>query len=156
MPLPTNSEGPLTQGAPPSPLPFLRLLPPPSRAPRLENCMIEEMITGWNTVQTGLTSVTTERIVRIDAIMYKPQQLRVVDVMPQPIVMGPIPDERHPSDHLPIAATFCVRSSWENSLRRTASVVNGLGGSSCKRRPHAAPHSCRDLQQLDRVVTEGL
>lgn len=66
------------------------------------------MLIGWSDVPTGLTSITTERTVRIDALMYKPKQLEVVRVMPQPVVVGPIPDERHPRYTAPPSNRCCL------------------------------------------------
>lgn len=63
---------------------------------RFSDDRMYQMLIGWSDVPTGLTSITTERTVRIDALMYKPKHLEVVRVMPQPAVVGPIPDERHP------------------------------------------------------------
>uniref|UniRef100_A0A7S1SJW7 Uncharacterized protein n=1 Tax=Tetraselmis chuii TaxID=63592 RepID=A0A7S1SJW7_9CHLO len=88
---------------------------------RFSNDRMYQMLIGWSDVPTGLTSITTERTVRIDALMYKPKHLEVVRVMPQPIVVGPIPDEHHPSDHLPICATFRVRKPNEFGMRRRSS-----------------------------------
>mmetsp|Transcript_1728 Transcript_1728/g.4252 ORF Transcript_1728/g.4252 Transcript_1728/m.4252 type:complete len:539 (-) Transcript_1728:31-1647(-) len=94
---------------------------------RFANNRTYQMLIGWSDVPTGLTSITTERTVRIDALMYKPKQLEVVRVMPQPVVVGPIPDERHPSDHLPICATFRVRKPNEFGIRRRSSLSDSLG-----------------------------
>lgn len=63
-------------------------------------------------VPTGVTSVTTARSMRIDAIMYQTQRLELVDVLDAPELCqkNPIPNAEHPSDHVPIVAQFRVRS----------------------------------------------
>lgn len=64
-------------------------------------------------VPTGVTSVTTARCMRIDALMYQSQRLELMDVddVPDLTPANPIPNEEHPSDHVPIVAQFRVRSS---------------------------------------------
>eukprot|EP00933_Yihiella_yeosuensis_P016818 TRINITY_DN14227_c0_g1_i1.p1 TRINITY_DN14227_c0_g1~~TRINITY_DN14227_c0_g1_i1.p1 ORF type:complete len:670 (-),score=113.93 TRINITY_DN14227_c0_g1_i1:205-2148(-) len=63
-------------------------------------------------VPTGVTSVTTARCMRIDAIMYQSQRLELTDVldMPELAVDNPIPSVEHPSDHVPMSAKFKMRN----------------------------------------------
>jgi endonuclease/exonuclease/phosphatase family metal-dependent hydrolase len=63
-------------------------------------------------VPTGATSVTTARNVRIDAIFYQKSRLDLLDVgeTPSLSLSNPIPNDNHPSDHVPISATFSLRS----------------------------------------------
>jgi len=63
-------------------------------------------------VPTGPTSVTTARCMRIDTIMYQGHILELVDVgeVPELSMDSPIPNAEHPSDHVPIVATFRMRS----------------------------------------------
>lgn len=63
-------------------------------------------------VPTGATSVTTARNVRIDAILYQKSRLQLVDVgvTPPLTTSHPIPNDAHPSDHIPVSATLCLRS----------------------------------------------
>lgn len=70
----------------------------------------------WNAsdVATGPTSITTARQVRIDIVQYPSRQLELLDVEPVPkLPLGAvIPNEQHPSDHLPVFVTFKVKSSY--------------------------------------------
>ncbi|CAE8624788.1 unnamed protein product [Polarella glacialis] len=70
-------------------------------------------------VPTGVTSVTTARCMRIDAIMYQSQKLELVDVQELPELDPgfPIPNAQHPSDHVPIVAQF------RNQLHSTRQVA---------------------------------
>jgi len=63
-------------------------------------------------VPTGVTSVTTARCMRIDAIMYQSQKLELMDVgeIPELTSEQPIPSAAHPSDHVPIVGQFRFRS----------------------------------------------
>ncbi|CAE8691948.1 unnamed protein product [Polarella glacialis] len=72
-------------------------------------------------VPTGVTSVTTARCMRIDAIMYQSQKLELVDVQELPELDPgfPIPNAQHPSDHVPIVAQFRLR----NQLHSTRQVA---------------------------------
>lgn len=72
-------------------------------------------------VPTGVTSVTLARKLRIDAIVYQCQRLELVDVQESPDLHEAIPNERHPSDHVPIVARFRCRSQrGRNGLRHVA------------------------------------
>jgi Ca2+-binding EF-hand superfamily protein/mRNA deadenylase 3'-5' endonuclease subunit Ccr4 len=64
-------------------------------------------------VPTGVTSVTTARCMRIDAIMYQAHMLELVDVqdVPDLSMENPIPNAEHPSDHIPVVAQFRIRNS---------------------------------------------
>ena len=63
-------------------------------------------------VPTMPTSVTTARQMRIDTIMYQSRKVSLVDVSEHSKLSqdNPIPNEEHPSDHIPICATFRLQS----------------------------------------------
>ena len=54
---------------------------------------------------------------RIDAILYEPQRLRIVEVVPVPELPpgSVIPDATHPSDHFPIKVVFELRSEHDRA-----------------------------------------
>ena len=60
--------------------------------------------------------MTTARDVRIDALFYPTSSLELVEAPMLPLLSTPIPDRRHPSDHLPVRATFKLRTGLEKSL----------------------------------------
>jgi Ca2+-binding EF-hand superfamily protein/exonuclease III len=60
-------------------------------------------------VQTTATSVTSTRDVRIDAVMYQPTHLKVLEVY-VPEVKEKIPNDMHPSDHVPVYVSFQVKA----------------------------------------------
>lgn len=64
-------------------------------------------------VPSGPTSVTSSRCSRIDAILYQSHMLELVDMheLPDLSMKSPIPNETHPSDHLPVVAQFTMRSN---------------------------------------------
>jgi len=64
-------------------------------------------------VPTGKTSVTAARDVRIDALLFQSQKLMLVDSKPAKQLRTPIPDSENPSDHVPIMATFQIRSALD-------------------------------------------
>lgn len=85
-------------------------------------------------VPTGTTSVTTARNVRIDAILYQSNRLELVDINPTAKLSTahPIPNEEHPSDHIAIGASFCLRSRLQvthNNAREWYLQLAGRGGS---------------------------
>jgi len=85
-------------------------------------------------VPTGATSVTACRNVRIDAIMYQSSRLELADVGETPPLntSDPIPNNLHPSDHVPIFAKFLVRSRLQMAyaaLREWYCQVVGEGSS---------------------------
>jgi len=77
---------------------------------------------------TGKTSVTAARDVRIDALLYQSQWLQLVDSLKAPPLISPIPDATHPSDHVPIMATFEVRSSLDYHRECARLWFNTVGG----------------------------
>jgi len=77
---------------------------------------------------TGKTSVTAARDVRIDALLYQSQKLALVDSRKAPTLTTPIPDMVHPSDHIPIMATFEVRSSLDYHQDCARAWYNCVGG----------------------------
>ena len=77
---------------------------------------------------TPVTTVTEERALRIDYVMYQStaMQLRGVGNLPQ--LSTPIPDATHPSDHLPVSARLLIRPSWaqvEDDARQWLACVAG-------------------------------
>ena len=77
---------------------------------------------------TGKTSVTAARDVRIDALLFQSQKLSLVDSRKAPVLKSPIPDMVHPSDHIPIMATFEVRSSLEYHRECARAWYNTVAG----------------------------
>jgi len=69
--------------------------------------------------------------VRIDALLYQSQRLVLIDSVKAPSLSTPIPDTRHPSDHIPIMATFEVRSllaQHQDCARAWYNTVAGRSG----------------------------
>jgi len=79
-------------------------------------------------VPTGKTSVTAARDVRIDALLFQSQRLVLVDTRKAPSLPQPIPNAEHPSDHIPIMATFEVRSSLSHHQECARSWFNTVAG----------------------------
>jgi len=79
---------------------------------------------------TGKTSVTAARDVRIDALLYQSQRLILTDSRKAPNLAEPIPNKVHPSDHIPIMATFEVRSALSHHQMCARSWFNTVGGRS--------------------------
>jgi Ca2+-binding EF-hand superfamily protein len=84
-------------------------------------------------VPTGPTSVTAVRDVRIDAIMYQTERLELVETprVPSLSTTDPIPNAMHPSDHVPIHATFRVRSRLQGNMHLATEWYGGLCGREC-------------------------
>lgn len=84
-------------------------------------------------VPTGATSCTQVRNVRIDAILYQSQRLELVDVCRTPPLSGddPIPNAIHPSDHLPIYATFRLATHLQTRYHAARDWFLRLAGISC-------------------------
>lgn len=59
--------------------------------------------------QKHCTSLNSDRRQWIDYIWHTPSTLERVGALPPVVPNGPIPNEDHPSDHLPIASRFAVR-----------------------------------------------
>eukprot|EP00403_Amphidinium_massartii_P002470 CAMPEP_0178372250 /NCGR_PEP_ID=MMETSP0689_2-20121128/1254_1 /TAXON_ID=160604 /ORGANISM="Amphidinium massartii, Strain CS-259" /LENGTH=826 /DNA_ID=CAMNT_0019992163 /DNA_START=82 /DNA_END=2559 /DNA_ORIENTATION=+ len=70
-------------------------------------------------VPTGPTSITDVRNVRIDAIMYSPSSLKVLEVG-VPELVSKIPDATHPSDHVPVRVRFQMKS--DHKIQRECAV----------------------------------
>eukprot|EP00930_Biecheleria_cincta_P044453 TRINITY_DN30571_c0_g1_i2.p1 TRINITY_DN30571_c0_g1~~TRINITY_DN30571_c0_g1_i2.p1 ORF type:complete len:628 (+),score=110.60 TRINITY_DN30571_c0_g1_i2:28-1884(+) len=91
-------------------------------------------------VPTGVTSVTTARCMRIDAIMYQAQRLQLVEVVELPELdpMEPIPNGQHPSDHVPIVAQFRMQSQLSSSQHMAKEwylcLTTGCGSTPLNRR----------------------
>ena len=77
---------------------------------RLEAAPVHPLLFSSVDVPTRRTSSTLLRRNRIDYIMHSEAALRLVAVPDAPRAAGCIPDEQHPSDHVPIAAEFEFRS----------------------------------------------
>lgn len=84
-------------------------------------------------IPTGATSCTTARNVRIDAIMYQSQRLELVDVckLPKLSSQSPIPNAEHPSDHLPIYATFRLATKLQIQHHVAREWFLRMSGQSC-------------------------
>jgi len=77
---------------------------------------------------TPPTTVTEERALRIDYLLYQSAALTLVGVTQLPRLTSPIPDSQHPSDHLPIAARLVVRPRWqrvEEDARQWCACISG-------------------------------
>jgi len=79
-------------------------------------------------VPTGKTSVTAARDVRIDALLYQSQRLVLTDSLEAPSLPAPIPNADHPSDHVPIMATFEVRSALSSHQECARGWFNTIAG----------------------------
>lgn len=76
-------------------------------------------------VQTGATSVTSTRDVRIDAVMYQPTHLKVLEVY-TPEVKEKIPNEEHPSDHVPVYVAFQVKADHKRRRETAATWLQAI------------------------------
>ena len=79
-------------------------------------------------INTGKTSFTSSRSVRIDAVLYQSQRLRLIDAVKTPTLESPIPNASHPSDHIPIKATFELRTEldfYQECARAWYKAVSG-------------------------------
>jgi len=98
-----------------------------------EDTLVHPFTFDCDDVPTGATSVTSARNVRIDAIMYQTQKLELVDVCPVPRLStaDPIPNTAHPSDHVPITATFRLHTGLHMTYqlaREWFACLAGRGG----------------------------
>jgi Ca2+-binding EF-hand superfamily protein len=61
------------------------------------------------------TTVTTARQMRLDAILHQGKYMDLVEACEVPVLStsDPIPNDKHPSDHVPIKAIFRLRSKLE-------------------------------------------
>uniref|UniRef100_A0A7S1AGP9 EF-hand domain-containing protein n=1 Tax=Noctiluca scintillans TaxID=2966 RepID=A0A7S1AGP9_NOCSC len=65
-------------------------------------------------VPTGATSITKARQCRIDIVQYLCSQLEVLDVILPRVPSGEvIPNEHHPSDHLPVCVKFRCKDTYQ-------------------------------------------
>lgn len=75
---------------------------------------------------TPATTYTEERCMRIDYLLYQSAAVSLTGVGELPRLSAPIPDETHPSDHLPVSARLVLRSKWaqieENAYQWLACV----------------------------------
>ena len=77
---------------------------------------------------TPATTVTEERALRIDYILYQSTALQLRGVGQLPRLVSPIPDAVHPSDHVPVSARLLVRPSWaqvEDDARQWLACISG-------------------------------
>lgn len=81
-------------------------------------------------------SYTDERSCRIDYLLYQSSLLRLLEVDELPPLARPIPDEAHPSDHLPIGARFHLLEPFE-SVTLKVRPPRHLRRASCAHLPHA-------------------
>lgn len=77
---------------------------------------------------TPATTLTEERALRIDYILYQSTALQLRGVGQLPALLTPIPDETQPSDHVPVSARLLVRPSWvqvEDDARQWLACISG-------------------------------
>lgn len=81
-------------------------------------------------VPTGPTSVTRCRRSRIDVVQYLSSQLEVLSIAPLPRLEENevIPNERHPSDHLPVCVHFRVKDTSQRSKECARSWLGCVAG----------------------------
>ena len=72
--------------------------------------------------------MTEARNVRIDAIFYSGSQMRLVDAPMLPALRAPIPDARHPSDHLPVVARLRLTGDLDRAMLVARAWFNAVGG----------------------------
>ena len=77
---------------------------------------------------TAATTVTQERHLRIDYLLYQAAAITLTGVGRLPAISSFIPDAEHPSDHLPVSARLVLRSHWaqvEENARQWLACVSG-------------------------------
>ena len=77
---------------------------------------------------TPPTTVTEERHLRIDYVLYQSSALTLTGVGNVPKLTSPIPNIDHPSDHLPVSARLVLKSHWaqvEEDARQWLAAVSG-------------------------------
>lgn len=79
---------------------------------------------------TPPTTITEERHLRIDYLLYQSSALTLTGVghVPRLSPDAPIPDEAHPSDHLPVSARLVLKSHWaqvEDDARQWLACISG-------------------------------
>lgn len=84
----------------------------------------------WSVVDapTPATTVTEERHLRIDYVLYQSESLSLTGISNLPRLRSPIPNAVHPSDHLPVSARLVIRPHWariEDDARQWLACVSG-------------------------------
>lgn len=84
----------------------------------------------WSVVDapTPATTVTEDRHLRIDYVLYQSESLSLTGISNLPRLTSPIPDAVHPSDHLPVSARLVIRPHWariEDDARQWLACVSG-------------------------------
>ena len=79
-------------------------------------------------IPTGKTSVTGARQMKIDMLLFQSQRLVLCDSLQAPHLTDPIPSVAHPSDHIPIRATFEVRSAYSHQIECARVWFNTVAG----------------------------
>ena len=77
---------------------------------------------------TPPTTRTNTRCLRIDSLLFQATKLRLLKVGAIPPLSEPLPNERQPSDHVPVSARFAFRSphsQLEADARQWLSAMNG-------------------------------
>lgn len=107
-------------------------------------------------VPTGATSVTSNRNMRIDAILYQSRRLELIDATDpnDERTNGsdgvPIPNGEHPSDHIPVTATFRVRSRLQRGHKTACEWYLRLAGRNC-----FIPLNLDQLREVYEFVNHG-
>lgn len=89
-------------------------------------------------VPTPPTTVTEERQLRIDYLLYQSTSLRLTGVGSLPKLSSPIPDDVHPSDHLPVSARLVLRPHWAQVWSPTPNP-NSDSDTDTNTRPNSKP-----------------
>lgn len=95
---------------------------------RLTSAPTHPMLWSLMDAPTPVTTVTEERSLRIDYVMYQSTAMQLRGVSNLPELSSPIPDATHPSDHLPVSARLLIRPSWaqvEDDARQWLACVAG-------------------------------
>ena len=77
---------------------------------------------------TPPTTITEERHLRIDYLLYQSASLALTGVGNVPQLTEPIPNEAQPSDHLPVSARLVLKPHWaqvEEDARQWLAAVSG-------------------------------
>eukprot|EP00927_Polykrikos_kofoidii_P060004 TRINITY_DN55087_c0_g1_i1.p1 TRINITY_DN55087_c0_g1~~TRINITY_DN55087_c0_g1_i1.p1 ORF type:complete len:824 (-),score=170.47 TRINITY_DN55087_c0_g1_i1:41-2512(-) len=92
-------------------------------------------------VPTGPTSFTETRNVRIDVVMFEPTHLQVLEIDVPPLT-SKIPDETHPSDHVPVRVKFVVKAPYDRQRETAASWLECVAG-----KERVSPLTDREIRQ---------
>jgi hypothetical protein len=84
----------------------------------------------WSVVDapTSATTVTEDRHLRIDYVLYQSESLSLTGISNLPRLRSPIPNAAHPSDHLPVSARLVIRPHYarlEDDARQWLACVSG-------------------------------